>query len=180
MPVPHHSVFYRPDALPATQPTASKHWRTLFQNESWIRIWCKWIWKSVGFQLCEKLSESNNIEIRTPLHPYSKCKLSVKSRHVLHGGLTARRDHWVACDQGMSVALRPAVKPCRSAVQSDHGRCSHARCTRDIAPSPAAASLDDSWRLCHWPAPAHVTSQHCKPWLHVQFIACNYCICNHV
>ena len=26
-PVPHHSVFYRPDALPATQPTASKHWR---------------------------------------------------------------------------------------------------------------------------------------------------------
>ena len=28
-PAPHHSVFYRPDALPATQPTASKHWITL-------------------------------------------------------------------------------------------------------------------------------------------------------
>ena len=27
-PAPHHSVFYRPDALPATQPTASKHWRS--------------------------------------------------------------------------------------------------------------------------------------------------------
>ena len=27
IPVPHHSVFYRPDALPAAQPTASKHWR---------------------------------------------------------------------------------------------------------------------------------------------------------
>jgi len=27
MPAPHHSVFYRPDALPTTQPTASKHWR---------------------------------------------------------------------------------------------------------------------------------------------------------
>ena len=26
-PVPHHSVFYRLDALPGTQPTASKHWR---------------------------------------------------------------------------------------------------------------------------------------------------------
>jgi len=25
MPASHHSVFYRPDALPATQPTASKH-----------------------------------------------------------------------------------------------------------------------------------------------------------
>jgi len=24
---PHHSVFYRPDALPAAKPTASKHWR---------------------------------------------------------------------------------------------------------------------------------------------------------
>ena len=27
MPAPHRSVFYRPDALPATQPTVSKHWR---------------------------------------------------------------------------------------------------------------------------------------------------------
>jgi len=26
-PAPNHSVFYRPDALPATQPTASKHWK---------------------------------------------------------------------------------------------------------------------------------------------------------
>jgi len=26
-PAPLHSVFYRPDAIPATQPTASKHWR---------------------------------------------------------------------------------------------------------------------------------------------------------
>ena len=25
-PAPNHSVFYRPDALPAAQPTASKHW----------------------------------------------------------------------------------------------------------------------------------------------------------
>ena len=27
MPALHHSVFYRPDAVPAAQPTASKHWR---------------------------------------------------------------------------------------------------------------------------------------------------------
>jgi len=25
MPAPHHSVFYRPDTVPAAQPTASKH-----------------------------------------------------------------------------------------------------------------------------------------------------------
>ena len=30
MPTPHHSVFYRPDALPLAQPTVSKHWRWLF------------------------------------------------------------------------------------------------------------------------------------------------------
>ena len=29
-PAPHHSVFYRTDALPAAQPTASKHWRHIF------------------------------------------------------------------------------------------------------------------------------------------------------
>jgi len=28
MPALHHSVFYRPDTLPAAQPTASKHWYT--------------------------------------------------------------------------------------------------------------------------------------------------------
>ena len=31
-PAPHHSVFYRPDALPAAQPTASKHWRPAIVN----------------------------------------------------------------------------------------------------------------------------------------------------
>ena len=33
-PAPHHSVFYRPDAFPAAQPTASKHWRHWTQNQS--------------------------------------------------------------------------------------------------------------------------------------------------
>ena len=39
MPVPHHSVFYRPDALPATQPTSSKHWRLfILLNFSYISL----------------------------------------------------------------------------------------------------------------------------------------------
>jgi len=29
MPAPHRSVFYSPDALPAAQPTVSKHWRQI-------------------------------------------------------------------------------------------------------------------------------------------------------
>jgi len=31
-PAPHHSVFYRPDALPAAQPTVSKHWRNQYHG----------------------------------------------------------------------------------------------------------------------------------------------------
>jgi len=34
MPATHHSVFYRPDALPAAQPTASKHWRQHQQHKA--------------------------------------------------------------------------------------------------------------------------------------------------
>jgi len=37
MPAPHHSVFYRLDALPATQPTASKHWRQTPSSEMPIK-----------------------------------------------------------------------------------------------------------------------------------------------
>ena len=37
---PYHSVFYRPDALPATQPTASKHWRQIAACLDW-NIYCK-------------------------------------------------------------------------------------------------------------------------------------------
>ena len=32
IPAPHHSVFYRSDVFPATQPTASKHWRHVMQQ----------------------------------------------------------------------------------------------------------------------------------------------------
>ena len=37
---PHHSVFYRPDALPAAQPTASKHWRQMPPDRThiWNRL----------------------------------------------------------------------------------------------------------------------------------------------
>ena len=35
-PAPHHSVFYRLDALPAAQPTASKQWRQDIYNQQWL------------------------------------------------------------------------------------------------------------------------------------------------
>ena len=45
VPAPHHSVFYRLDALPAAQPTATKHWRQdiaygMYVNYFvYIRLW---------------------------------------------------------------------------------------------------------------------------------------------
>jgi len=39
MPTYHHSVLYRPDALPAAQPTVSKHWRQHFSqghSKTWM------------------------------------------------------------------------------------------------------------------------------------------------
>ena len=38
MPATHHSVFYRPDALPVTQPTVSEHWR--HNNNNDINTYC--------------------------------------------------------------------------------------------------------------------------------------------
>ena len=42
MPAPHHSAFYRPDALPAAQPTASKHWRHKMSKMYAIKVEILW------------------------------------------------------------------------------------------------------------------------------------------
>ena len=34
-PASHHSVFYRPDVLPAAQPTASKHYQAIRRGQIW-------------------------------------------------------------------------------------------------------------------------------------------------
>ena len=38
MPAPHHSVFYRPNALPAAQPTVSKYWRPSGDTDNCSKI----------------------------------------------------------------------------------------------------------------------------------------------
>ena len=52
-PAPHHSVFYRLDALPAAQPTASKHWRQS-EAEFWLSKVCEhWRrWQCNNISLC--------------------------------------------------------------------------------------------------------------------------------
>ena len=48
MPAPHHSVFYRPDALPAAQPTASKHWRQCYRERKCAENYDKWYNQNFG------------------------------------------------------------------------------------------------------------------------------------
>ena len=45
-PAPHHSVFYRPYALPAAQPTASKHWK------HWSTKWLLTVLCRIALILC--------------------------------------------------------------------------------------------------------------------------------
>ena len=61
-PAPHHSVFYRPDALPAAQPTVSKHWRqpSLQKNYNIVEseVFKKFVNVSVRIMLMIKMSVS--------------------------------------------------------------------------------------------------------------------------
>ena len=62
MPTPHNSVFYRPDALPATQPTASKHWRHLLSNRPVVEYSlanltiCAWLLTGIVGSNCDSSS----------------------------------------------------------------------------------------------------------------------------
>ena len=56
-PALHYSFFYRPDALPAAQPTVSKHWRQMSISQ-WINIYSpgtalpiKFVWKPATIYL---------------------------------------------------------------------------------------------------------------------------------
>ena len=78
MPAPHHSVFYRPDALPAAQPTASKHWRQI--ASVWTKINKQHVDKSVHkydiqntsrLKICLKYIKSNtHMHMHTHTHTY--------------------------------------------------------------------------------------------------------------
>ena len=67
-PTPHHSVCYRPDALPVAQPTASKHWKKApyihcTHNCRFVDGKVKWPALVVMFQLKERTAHSYFVEI---------------------------------------------------------------------------------------------------------------------
>jgi len=72
MPASHHSVFYRLESLPATQPTASNHWRHTvlkWYNHVWIgesiklRGRPKMTWKEVFDEIWEVCIKNNEYTV---------------------------------------------------------------------------------------------------------------------
>ena len=101
MPASHHSVFYRPDVLPAAQPPASKHWRPNKINyQCWPKpLLCLSVCPSIC-PCCErKVAWASNTRVGRDIRvvhgrPYAcidpkNCSLSLwktwsKSLHIWH------------------------------------------------------------------------------------------------
>ena len=105
MPTPHHSVFYRPDALPATQPTASKHWRQVpLVRLQWVVLMCQWLYCDT-FVCPRRLSSGPATEASCfrPVHPY------------VH--MPGRGIFWLASFQLLVVI---EINVCKPTMVSDH------------------------------------------------------------
>jgi len=82
MPAPHHSVFYRPDALPAAQPTVSKHWRDEHWRDDWQSVLSKCLNKLLPFDNDKQNSEENqacNKLLSTEWHQSLHPKISIQT-----------------------------------------------------------------------------------------------------
>ena len=82
-PAPHHSVFYRPDALPATQPTVSKHWRKT-QHTTCVaigHIYVVHVMPLINTKVHDSVCSTNN--------QTSRCSLCSLNNLVLNHQLTA-------------------------------------------------------------------------------------------
>jgi len=89
MPASHHSVFYRPDALPATQPTVSKHCKALTNSSQYLQLtcpgkelWGKWyihvqVFYELGTLPVTQLRLSNHFRMPENL-PYSEEIITLK------------------------------------------------------------------------------------------------------
>ena len=73
---PHNSVFYRPDALPAAQPTASKHWRQI----TWLILTSKTVQKNTDTQTQYKSEKVDNLKYSKTKLPWFSCLLQHSAR----------------------------------------------------------------------------------------------------
>ena len=102
-PAPYHSIFYRPDALPAAQPTASKHNKYINKYGELVHSWA-----TVG-QVLESQTEASPRGKRTesrcrthglssqPLHNQVPAALLLSRRHLLQAWVVRRMSVVVYC-----------------------------------------------------------------------------------
>ena len=90
MTAPHHSVFYRPDVLPAAQPTASKHWR---QTKAMKANWTKDCWTSETYLRfrCRSLYQKDKLMMCSRVQIYSAIIFSALTL------LVGRQERHLAC-----------------------------------------------------------------------------------
>jgi len=96
-PSPHHSVFYRPDALPATQPTTSKHWR-----HAQVHIQChKYTWhrirKAIQANIADAILNKLTNEFESIKRIFDSLYLKQEAKSLIidvHTSRTNDNTHW--------------------------------------------------------------------------------------
>jgi len=106
-PAPHHSVFYRRNALPASQPTVSKHWSHWLKKvngatkyccwgeiQCWIAVWwylwlyCQHFRTAIPCTMCNSvvLLLLATVECISPRQPYSSGQEVTRSNDIVTTG----------------------------------------------------------------------------------------------
>jgi len=130
MPTPHHSVFYRPGALLATQTTASKHWRL---DNSAHNAAASAIYTSSPHHHCCKLSTDCNklhdpvdllqLSLTSSIMHYSTCQLNTHTHLMalcpgLPGWAGTRKKMWILLKQETVSGSGITWATCKSAPRS--------------------------------------------------------------
>ena len=148
MPAPHHSVFYRLDALPAAQPTASKHWRSillivadqLHTSDDNICTYVAWCWCVVAAAAGRVVRQSSDTGRLLPAGP----------EH--HQRQSAGRCRHRACHKtdvgGTWHGRQTAVDTERAGVVTDVTRRHHG----EVRQRPG--NTVGNCRFTHWPVAA--------------------------
>ena len=111
MPSPHHSVFYRPDALPATQPTASKqvksfetHLKYLPSTTRDLRLKWKYWYKSPKW---------NGSSIRSIMHVTYLHNVE----HLVRCEITCKHVHTTRVHSKFHIRFHSTVTVCPACLQ---------------------------------------------------------------
>ena len=127
MPASHHSVFYRPDGLPATQPTVSKRWMQniyLFfgfhtTTNSILMAFSSWTWASQSIvSFLPSSVQKKNLWIRNKETIDSRLRLCAQlTTSMKHTAKRAPLSPAAAESTLQMTSARPGWRPSKSACQ---------------------------------------------------------------